>query len=264
MPPDFVFLYPPKPLGQMRAWETLYGFKEFSFPAKGGFLSHYQGRPQPNKGMAYSTATEANNIIKRIVTGLVMCLKPTLHPLKNLQVQLERLVDYLYKPHYLHTRYYSDCPRELFGLTFRLMRKLGISFAFSYWFARVPTTMLEYENGYRYRVIDIFSSTTKAKLLVDPRGEFKRLEKIYLFREHLVGENAVDDKFKMVFRLLRLLLLFPKFKTAFKFALVDSEFGNLQFDDIESYWANRHNEYDFGGVPYGIRQLKQGFKLYGF
>ncbi len=263
MPPDFVFLNPrPKSLGKLRAWETLYGFQGFSFPEKGGFLAHYHGRPRPNKGMAYSAASEANNIMKRLAIGIVMCLKPTLHPLRNFEVQLRRFVDYLYGPHYFHWRYYSDCPRELMRFGFLLLRRLGIRFELAYWLSRVPTTLLEYENAYRYRVEDIFTASSAERLRANPRGELRRLEGVYLAREHCVGDQAVSDKFKMVFRVLRFLLLVPRFKRAFVFALDGVEFSNLQLDDTESYWANRHNEYDFGGQPYGIRQLKQGFKLY--
>ncbi|MGH7249355.1 MAG: hypothetical protein ACREGC_00090 [Minisyncoccia bacterium] len=261
MPPDFVFLVPRRPLGQMRAWETYYGFKHFTFPEKGGFHAHYHARPQPNKGMPYSEATEANNIMKRIAIGAVMCLKPTLHPLKNIQYQIRRLVDYIYAPHYFHYRYYNDCSRELFGFTYRLLRKVGWNFDLSYWCGRIPATLFEYENSYRFRWEDLASVTSKEKLLRDPRGELKRIAEIYIERDLSHGENSVSDKFLMAFKILRFLLLIPKFKTAFKFALVDSEFKNFQLDEIESYWADRFSDYNYGGVPQKIRQLKQGFKL---
>ncbi len=261
MPPDKVFLNTRRPLGDFRSWETLYGFKEFTFPEK-GFLSHYHGRPFPNKGMAYSQATETNNILKRISIGLVMCLKPTLHPLKNILFQMRRLGDYLYTPHYLHTRYYSDCPQELMGFSFRMLRRLGFDFELSYGCARIPTTLLEYENGYRFRVQDIAGMTTKEQMMANPRKELKRIWKIYLGREQSRGENAVNDKFSMVFRILIFLLLIPKVKKAFRFALVDSDFEAFKLDEIDSYWADRFGDYNYGGEPKSVRQLKQGFKLY--
>lgn len=258
MPPNFVFLNLRKPLGEMRRWETLYGFKEFSFPKKGGFLAHYSGRPVPNKGMAYSASTEANNVNKRLTIGMVMMLKPT--P-TNILTHYKRLADYLYDPHYLHTRYYNDCSRELMGFVYRFLRRLRFSFELSYGFARIPAQLLEGENAYRYRVEDLFGETTKEKLLANPRKELKRLEKIYLERETYIDEEGTDKKFKMVFKVLNLLLLIPLVKKAFRFALKDSEFKNFQMDEIETYWSDRHNEYHFRGLPYGIRQLKQGFKL---
>lgn len=255
MPPDKVFLQRRLPLSEVRAWETLYGFKEFSFGEK-GFYSHYLGRPK-NKGLAYEQATEYNNIMKRLTIGMVRMLKPT--P-TNILTQYKRLADYLYTPHYLHTRYYNDCSRELFELTYRFLRRLGFSFELSYGIGRIVATLLEYENGYRFRVEDLFSATTKEQLLANLRVELKRIEKIYLSREKNKGEG-IETSFKMVFLFLRLLLLIPKVKRALKFALVDSEFKNFQLDEIDSYWANRFQDYDFGGEPYGVRQLKQGFKL---
>ncbi len=261
MPPDKVFLNIRQPLGQMRAWETLYGFKEFSFPEKGGILAYYNGRPLPNKGMVYTEAVEANNVFKRIAIGLVMCLKPTWHPLKNILHQIYRLADYLYYPHWLHIRYYNDCSRELHQFTFTLLLRIGFGFDLSYRFARIPSQLLEGENSYRFRWEDIMAMTTKEKLLQNPRSELKRIEKIYLQREVQQQNNEVINKFKMVFGLLRLLLLIPKFKKAFRFALVDSQFENFQLDSIDSYWANRFTDYNYGGEIQQIRQLKQGFKL---
>jgi len=262
MPPDFVFLNPKKPLSELRVWETYYGFKSFSFPEKGGILAYYEGRPVPNKGMSYSQSTETNNIMKRISIGMVMCLKPTWHWPSNILTQIKRLADYLYAPHYLHTRYYNDCSRELFQFTFALLRKLGFGFDLSYGFARIPAQLLEGENTYRFRFEDIAMMTTKDRLLANSRKELKRIEKLYLGRDTAQGENTVTDKFKMVFRLLNLALLFPPFKKAFRFALVDSEFENFQLDEIDEVWANRFNDYDYGGEPRNIRQLKQAFKFY--
>ena len=259
MPPSKVFLNPRVSLGEARAWETLYGFERFSFPEY-GFLAHYEGRP-PNKGMAYSEATEYNNIMKRVTIGLVMCFRPTWHPIRNFLFQFKRFADYLYHFHYLHTRYYNDCSRELHQFVFSLVGRMRFGFELSYGFARIPATLLEYENGYRYRVEDLFSASSKEQLLANPRKELRRIRKIYQERELLKGEG-IEQSFIMVFRLLNLLLLIPKFKKAFKFALVDSEFKNFQLDEIETYWANRFTEYNFGGMPYQIRQLKQGFNFY--
>lgn len=248
-------------MGKMRAWETLYGFKEFTFPEK-GFLSHYHARPYPNKGMTTSASVEYNNIMKRIVIGLILCLKPTVHPVRNFLFQFKRLADYLYAPHYFHTRYYAECPQELMEFVYRLLRRFGIPFDLAYGFGRIPAQVLQAENAYRLRVEDIATLTSKEKMLADPRRELKRIEKIYLSRELYKGEQGVDDKFKMVFKLLRLLLLIPKFKKAFKFALVDSDFKNFQLDKIDSYWANRFNDYNYGGKTRAERQLKQAFEIY--
>ncbi len=262
MPPDKVFLHPRMPLSRMRAWETLYGFKEFELPEKGGLLAHYYGRPVPNKGMTYSQATEVNNIIKKIVTGLLLCLKPSFHPLKNALVQSRRMFDYLYGPHYFHTRYYNDCSRELLQFTYTMMRKF-FDFELSYGWGRIIAQLIEGENSYRFRAEDIASAIIYEDLLNNPRKELKRVQKIYLKRELSQGENAVAEKFLMVFRILRLLLLIPKVKRAFKFALQGSEFENFKLDKVDRYWSNRFTDYKYGGEPIEIRQLKQGFEIYG-
>jgi len=262
MPPDFVFLHARVPLETRRAWETLYDFKEFTYPEQ-GFLSHYNGKTIPRKGMPYTTALEANNTMKRLAIGMVMMLKPTLHPLNNILFQFQRMADYLYTDHYFHTRYYIESCRELMEFVYRFLRKLGFSFDVSYNFGRIPATIFQLAEGFRFRLEDIFGMTTKEKLLADPRGELKRMHKLYLERETYQGDNTAGDRFDMVFKILILALLIPKIKKAFKFALVDSDFKKFQLDEIETHWSNRRIDYHFGGVPYGIRQLKQGFKIYG-
>lgn len=260
LPPDKVFLNPKKPLSEMRAWETYYGFEKFTYPEL-GFLSHYQGRPYPNKGMTYTEATEANNMVKRAVIGLAMCLKPTWHPIRNCEVQLKRFLDYLYVPHYLHWRFYADSTRELFSASYMMMRKLS-SQEKAYWWARIPATLLEYENSYRFRFQDICSIMDKEVLKKNPRRELKRVQKIYLAREKGSGDNTVTDKFKMVFRLLRVLLLVPRFKKAFQFAVANCDFEKFKLDEADQYWANRFNDYLYGGKSREERQLKQAFKIY--
>ncbi len=260
MPPDKVFLVPKMPMDELRAWEKLYGFKELTVTEK-GINFHYHSRPYPYQGLLYPEAVEANNIMKRVLIGLArMAVPPT--P-TNALTQFGRLADYLYTQHYLHLRYHNTFCRELFEFIYRFLRRLGFDFELSYQTGRRGATLLEYENGYKFRVQDLFTETSKEKLMENPRKELKRLRKIYQQREKYKGEG-IEKSFVIVFEALRLLLLIPLVKTAFKFALADSEFKNFQFDKIDKYWADRFDSYDFGGEPYSIRQLKQGFKIYGF
>ncbi len=262
MPPEKVFLNLKRPLEEVRVWDKLYGFKGFTYPEKGGIESNYHGRPHPLPLMLYPEAVEANNVMKRFTIGMVKMLKPQRHWTLNALTQYHRLASYQYYFHYLHIRYYNDCSRELMGFIYRLLRHLGFSFNLSYELGRDGATLLQYENGYLHRVQDLFTEMTKESLLANPRKELKRIGELYSQRENYKGEG-VETSFRMVIAGLRFLLLIPKFKKAFKFALIDSEFKNFQFDEKSKYWADRFDAYDFGGETYNIRQLKQGFKLYG-
>lgn len=257
-PPVHVLLHPPRPLPEMRGAETMYGFKEFGGNEEktDELLVYYTGRPHPHKGISTTESMEANNTVKRLTIGLVQMVKT-----RNILAQYHRIAEYLYHPHYRHQRYYNNCSRELFSFIFRFLRYLRFDFDLSYELGRDVASLLEFDTGYRFRVEDIFTASTKQKFLDNPRKELKRLEQIYLERESYKGWG-VEASFKAMFRLLRFGLLFPPIKKAFRFALVDSEFKNFQFDKIEKYWADRFREYNFGGEPYEIRQLKQGFKIY--
>lgn len=263
MPPDKVFLNPKVPIGQMRVWEMLYGFKGFRLPEKGGIEADYVGRPKPYKGLVYPEAVEANNRIKRFIVFFIKMLVPRRNWLETALTQFHRMCEYQYHPHYLHGRYYNDCCREMMGFVFRLLRRLGFSFDLSYELGRDIATLLEYENGYLFRVEDLFTETSKEMLYDNPREAIKGLAYIYSKREQYKGEG-IETTFKASFKLIRFLLLIPKFKKAFRFALAGSDFKNFQLDETSKYWADRFDAYDFSGEPYKIRQLKQGFKLYGF
>ncbi len=249
IPPDEVFQTPPKPLGETQGAYTIPDFIDLTFTEREGMVSNYLNHPFSRKGLQYPEATEANNHIKKIVVAAIQSIS---HPSKTL-FNFVRIADYTNRNHYLQRRFYCKFAREVWKLTYLFVRYLGVENELAYRCGRIVANLFQYEEGYRMRVEDIFSETSKEALL-KPQRELKRLLKIYLPREKCSGEHIdnVNNKFSSVFKLLRLGLLIPKVKSAWKFALQEMEIKNLQLDEADSYWCNMNGDYDFGGK--GIEQ----------
>lgn len=243
IPPDEVFRTPPKPLEETQAAYVIPDFIGLDYSEREGMVANYLNHPFSRKGLQYVEATEANNHIKKIVVAL---LNSVAHPTKILE-NFDRIASYTYRNHFLQRKFYCKFSREMWKLTYLFLRKLGIKNDLAYSWGRNVATLFQYEEGYRMRLEDLFSETTKEALL--ERKELSRLLSIFLSREKCNGDEVeiVNQKFISVFKLLRLGLLIPKVKTAWRFTIREMEIENLQLDEADKYWCNMNADYDFGG-----------------
>lgn len=240
----------------------------------GGMYSYYENEPYPRKGHVYPEAVSVNNIVKRLFVGLMMITFIILNPLnwfkpikllENILTHLTRLADSIYqsieKVPYLQKIWYKNCGRELWDFLYFFLKGIGINAEVSYNTGKMLATSIEYDDAYQYRIEDIFTETSKEALVKNPRKEVKRLKQIYLKRERLNNSVVgVNTKFRMIFNLLSLALLIPKINKAFKFAISELKFSNLQLDDESRYYCLNRRDYDFFGAPVETR-LKQYYYL---
>lgn len=249
IPPDEVFQTPPRPLAETQGAYTIPDFVDLTFTVKEGMVANYLNHPFPRKGLQYTEATEANNHIKKIIVALMSSIA---HPTKILE-NFARVADYSYRNHYLQRRFYCKFSREIWKLTYLFLRRLGTNHNLAYRWGRIVATVFQYEEGYRTRLQDLFSETTKSALL--KRKELKRLLNLYLQREKTGGAyvEATDQKFISAFKILSLALLIPKVKAAWKFAWHEMDIENLQLDDADRYWSNMNADYDFEGKDINLR-----------
>lgn len=250
IPPDEVFQTPPKPLGETQGAYVIPDFVGLDYSEKEGMVANYLNHPFSRKGLQYVEATEANNHIKKIVVALISSVA---HPFSILE-NLARIADYTYRNHYLQRKFYCKFSREIWKFTYLFLKRLGVKDLLAYRWGKIVATLFQYEEGYRMRLEDIFSETTTEKLL--QRKELKRLFNIYSEREKCSGEHQdnVNQKFKAIFTFLRIGLLIPKVRKAWKFTLQEIEIENLQLDEADRYWCNTNADYDFGG-----RNIEQRF-----
>lgn len=110
--------------------------------------------------------------------------------------------------------------------------------------------ILEHDQAYRYRFMDLIAETTKERLTKNPRKEIKRLLSINRERDYKV----VSDKIGKFGRLVTYALLIPSAKRKFRHAVYNWDWSKYQWDEIDRYWALQKLDYNYFGLSYEERQ----------
>lgn len=225
------------------------------FPEEGGIYVYYQGVPYPRKGWVTIETIETIDMVKR-VTKLVFNNWPILLFKKNIERYITT-VDYIlnnsYKQylhghsHYINERYYCKFAKEFRKLLEVFLTEIKVDIRL----AEIFTMILQQDDAYRYRFQDMFSESSKALLIINPRAEIERLMKISIKRD----DENVSQKTMVFARLLKNILLIPKVKKAFIKAIVQTDFKNLQLDEADKYYCLRPG-YGWMGMTEEQRRAK--------
>ncbi len=214
-----------------------------------GIFAYYEGAEYPQKGMSPVEVMRATNIIKALFIETLR-LRPTLsHLLRG----FNRIGNKILEQYFLKDEFRTANCRELESIIFFFLTPIVNDSTVATHFSKIFSHIIEYDNAYRLRFVDIASETTKERLIENPRKEIKRLLKIVEEREVAMGHH-VSGKFKYVSILLRLFLLRPKYRNAFREAIAKSNWENMIWDNIDRYWASLRTDYDFFGMSYEARQ----------
>ncbi len=258
-PPKEIFEYADKTL----EWKVLnenrvvMNVKEVDFT--NGIQVWYEGCDTPRKGFPYPEATIAMNLCKRVLMeGLRLPKLAFLRPEKLIRSYLNVCFREI-SPHILSEEYMTPCAKEIKKFVFMFLYSLGINIDVSLDFARVFSTIFEYDDAYRFRVQDLLTETCKEELM-KPRKVIARLLKLLKEREKY---DAVPGKFLLISRFLTLGLYIPKVRKAYTKALNMSRFQNFQFDETDRFWMQYRKDYDFFGKSYEERR-KDAPKLKGY
>ena len=225
----------------------------------GGMLTWYKDHIYPKKGFLYPEALMAANSVKKITMGMVaafsskyiipeavmFALKPWSWKIKTLENFLfgwSMAGNWLMAPHYYKNRWNTECTRGVRQLIFLLLQGLGISEAVAKLTAKVFSRLIEADDQYRYRTQDLFSLTTQAKLMADPRGELKRIFEIFKVRD-----KQVSAKFGYFVTIMLFALYHPKVKAAFVRAVRLTDIKLLQMDELDGYQCLTRGGYDYFG-----------------
>lgn len=233
-------------------------------PTKGIF-TYIQDAQFPLKGFPSSDAIFAINQIKKIVVETVKILgKWYLLPLcVGLLLQKQNIIEAFNKiawkvisPYVLKFHYMTKFSQTLHGIVLVFLMEMGITEEAAERFATIFVHLIEYDGAYRYRMIDLFSETSKERIIKDPRKEIKRIAALSQERD----EQIVAYKFDKAANILSYLLLVPSIKRAFKKSIEQSNFKDLQYDDIDLYWSLCRTDYRFMGMGYKDRlKYAEGF-----
>ncbi len=225
------------------------------------------GHPFPRKGFVYPEATPAVNRAKRTTLALFKPFsdlkKGLIGFLEQYLVNYDRLIMSLYQDYdripLLHYKYYSEFSKATWDFTFFFLRKLGISFETSLKIGMHLATIFEFDDAYKFPLIDTLSESSKEKLLKNPRKEILRMLEIYRERSNHFVENGqgAGNRMEAMAKLVSFLLFVPKFKKAFTFALENTNFTWFQYDNLEYYWCLNRIDHKCLGKPFEERKEMQ-------
>jgi hypothetical protein len=230
-----------------------------------GVKAYLKGAQFPQKGFPTPDIMNACNQVKKILAELFKHIKDPMFYTSyiyfllsfNKIYRIERFIESfngicfkVMRPYLLQPKFMTPIGLEIKLILKSFLTKLGINEEQAIRTSDIFSHLLDYDNGYRFRVQDILSESSKEKMLKNPRKEIKRLVAIYCKRER----SRIEYKFKGIAFLLNLLLLIPRYKRIFKEVIRDCNFERLQYDESDIYWTCFRSGYYFLGMNYNERQ----------
>lgn len=196
-----------------------------------GILLHVKGHKVPFKGMPNQKAIDAIDCVKLLLKSLHWKVFFVWNAFEATSYKI------LF-PHFMSLENMTNTAREL---------ELLLGSVVGDRVARVISHIIEYDGAYRFRLMDLANETSQRALLVNLRGEIKRLLAINKKRDY----EQVNSKIERVGKLVLFVLLWPPLRRKVLDAIRESDFQELQFDPIDAYWAFLKTDYDYFGHKSG-------------
>lgn len=268
-PPGIFRLYSPTIAHQVvREKSIMPVFSGIKYPKSGGIFTYYLANLHPEKGLRWPVAGHLVATAKKQVLALIGLFaknnsKWMILPLLGFflmprRVIREKIQDFLYQTTssldkileriYMHKRFYAEPVREVRKLIYLLLKNLGFIALVCSRLSEILTNFLQWDEVYLYKVQDIFTMTTKERLLNNPRKEVLYLAKTYSDRE--------PDKTKLllVIKLLSWGLILPSIKKAFKEAVKHVDIEKIKLTEADIYHCLVRGPYKYLGTDIQIRK----------
>lgn len=230
-----------------------------------GIFQYLEGAEYPMKGLTSPETMWALNLAKRnfiqamrllsqwyfYPTYAIIALMPWKYKVKAMERFIKSFCDGTHtyiSPFILKTNYMTPVGQEIEWMVQSFLLNLGLNPGHAGQFAEIFAAMIDYDNAYRYRIQDIFSETTKMKILDNPVKEIMRLCKLSVERNGQAVDIAL--KFKYIAMGLRVALIHPRIRKAFKATIAEIDIRKMGYDEADRYWValREKNEYLYMGM----------------
>lgn len=215
---------------------------------KGIFL-YYKDAEYPQKGMSTPDVMSSVNIIKAIFSEILK-IRPNIVSILS---SFNRIGMRVISQYFLKDEYRTLQMRELCNTLYHFAFSLSSDELVASQFSKIVSHLIEYDNAYRLRFIDLASELNSISLINNPKKELKRLLDIWISRE-VQHKHMITNKIKLAFSSLLWILKIPKVKKAFIYAIKKTNFDNLKYDNIDTYWACLRIDYNFFGLDKEARR----------
>lgn len=152
-------------------------------------------------------------------------------------------------PYILKDRHLTKTSKELHLNIFTFMYHLGLTETSADKFAEIFVHLIEYDNAYRFRIMDVMDTMTKEEFNT-PQQAISKLIGVILRRDWI----GTSDKYLRILKLVRLALYLPKVRKAFDALVENMTIENLQTTDDDRYWMCLDGGYPFMGMTVGERE----------
>ena len=268
-PPGIFRFYAPTIAHQIvREKQVLPIFNGIKYPKEGGIFTYYLGNIYPEKGLKLPLPGHLVSVAKKqilaliglfasnnswwmilpIIGALLMPKRVLFSKISFMLYQTAISLDKVLERAYLHKRFYMEPVKEVRKLIYLILKNLGFSVLICRRWSEIISVFLQWDDVYTYKIQDIFSMTTKERLLANPRKEVMYMAKIY-------NERDIDKtKLLMIIKLASFLLLVPSIKKAFKEAFRHIDIEKIQMKDADIYHCLVRGPYKYMGVDIKIRK----------
>lgn len=254
-------------------------FDRVEYPPEGGIYLYYKGLPYPKKGFPFPEAVWHNDMAKRMTLTFLRAIgtKDMLLPMASFALlpwkikmrvistalqNWSRTGDWILRNNYLLPERYSKPVQVIRKALKVFLEDLGFGSGKNLVnieeVVNIISTIIEYDDAYRYRLEDLASEAVYSALLHSPVTELRRLAKIYAQREKTHANESVAS----IMRIATLILLHPKIRKAFKKSIlsVDVEWKDLCLDQADKYHVLLRDDYNFGG--FSIEERKEAYAIF--
>jgi hypothetical protein len=228
---------------------------------EGNFV-YYLNVPFPSKCVATVEAINAINPIKRSLINTIRLFASSEFriPLfslalvgKNARARLITRIcqsineeaDVSAAGFYLEDGYYCKIVKEIRNFIFTLLKELGVEENIATKTSEVIGMLFEYDNAYRFRLLDILTEANRFNFLYSFSEEIDRLLKLSLERDP--NPKGMDFKFNSIAKLFKYLWIIPAFKKNLQKAIESINFDNCRMDEADIYHTCLYGSYNTGG-----------------
>ena len=217
-----------------------------------------EGAEYPRKGYCLPDVMFVCNQVKRIFVSAFKLYPIFILSNKKLINIFNDICFKLLSPHIVVYNELTPMAQEIRNLIGSFLIKINIDEKDAKIFAELVSTVIDYDEAYRYRIQDLMVETTKNELIKRPIREIRWIVKKVMERD--IPDVAL--KFKRIGILLTLLLLIPKYRKAFKETIEESYIDKMYPDVADWYWMCQREDYKFGG--YTNEERKNIIKVKGW
>lgn len=228
----------------------------------------YRGCLHPEKGFPDPDFVYACGIVKKYLMSVVMTLamremalpilafavlpwKRKMRVVENALVRFDAFSFPLLEDGFMRHEYLTPCAKEAKTFVTAFFKSLGMSWELSASTGKAFSSLIEYDDAYRYRIQDIACEFSKEEIMRDPRAAIRKAAGIVMRRDSMVPE-----KFMAFAKLIELALLHPRIKSAFLKAMEATWFDQVKADEADKYFCMLKGGYAYGGMSEPDRLAK--------